>query len=312
MIQVGAGIGVTPFSGILADLQAQDNRLHGGPSEFEVGRVRKEDAYKPDQVRPSRSSTSDRTVTAEKPATSKELTKQVDEKLAAKAAEVESGKNRKRVKQKSRNNSGDDLNLTRSISRGISRIRSRSRPGSRRGSRRNSLSSPPTFASDYRRVDFYWMVRDRNHLGWFSNLLNTISRSQIWHRSHDEHAFPHLDIRLSTHVTQKRKAIVTHVYRWMLELHRTDEHPESPLTGLINPTHYGRPDFVKILDRHYEEMVRFRQETRCEDDKLKVGVFFCGTPVVGEILADRCRLLTNRGEVEGTKIRYHFMIEVFG
>lgn len=156
------------------------------------------------------------------------------------------------------------------------------------------------------------MVRDKNHLGWFSNLLNTISRSQIWHRSHDEHAFPHLDIRLSTHVTQKRKAIVTHIYRWMLELHRTDEHPESPLTGLINPTHYGRPDFVKILDRHYEDMVRFRQETRCEEDKLKIGVFFCGTPVVGEILADRCRLLTNRGEVEGTRIRYHFMMEVFG
>jgi hypothetical protein len=170
----------------------------------------------------------------------------------------------------------------------------------------------PAFADDYRRVDFHWMVRDKNHLGWFSNLLNTVSRSQIWHRSHDENAFPHLDIRLSTHVTQKRKSIVTHVYRWLLELHRTEEHPESPLTGLINPTHYGRPDFVTILNRHYDDMVRFRYETGDQEDKLKVGVFFCGTPIVGEILADQCRLLTNRGEVEGTNIRYHFMIEVFG
>jgi dual oxidase len=171
----------------------------------------------------------------------------------------------------------------------------------------------PSFAEDYRRVDFHWMVRDKNHLGWFSNLLNTVSRSQIWHRSHDENAFPHLDIRLSTHVTQKRKSIMTHIYRWLLELHRTEEHPESPLTGLINPTHYGRPDFVKILDRHYDDMVRFRYETGDDQsEKLKVGVFFCGTPVIGEILADQCRLLTNRGEVEGTNIRYHFMIEVFG
>ena len=341
LIKIGAGIGVTPFSGILADLQAKDNRLHGGPSDFEVGRVRKEDAWKSDQVRPSRSSTSDRTVTNEKPATTAagdkksqgadagaDVGKEVNEKLASTAAKTESRRSRKRDAKGQRSKSGsstparagtvdrndndNDLTLTRTITRSISRIASRSRPGSRRGSRRNSLSGPPVFASDYRRVDFHWMVRDKNHLGWFSNLLNTISRSQIWHRSHDENAFPHLDIRLSTHVTQKRKEIVTHVYRWMLELHRTEEHPESPLTGLLNPTHYGRPDFVKILDRHYEEMVRFRQETRCEDDKLKVGVFFCGTPVVGEILADRCRLLTNRGEVERTRIRYHFMIEVFG
>lgn len=256
----------------------------------------------------------------EKRSGSGDIGKQVDEKLEATAAESETRNNRKRQskpqKQKSGDSTKDELNLSRSISRGISRMasRSRSRPGSRRGSRRNSRSGGnlPVFASDYRRVDFHWMVRDKNHLGWFANLLNTISRSQIWHRSHDENAFPHLDIRLSTHVTQKRKAIVTHVYRWLLELHRTPEHPESPLTGLLNPTHYGRPDFVKILDQHYEEMVRFRIETGCEEDKLKVGVFFCGTPVIGEILADRCRLLTNRGEVEGTRIRYHFMMEVFG
>lgn len=317
-ILVGAGIGVTPFSGILADLQAKDNRLHGGPLDFEVGRVNKEDAYKPDQ-RPSRASTSDRTVTNEKVPGGSSTGKQVDEKLAAKAADGDAAarKSRKRSKKQKSGDNGNskddnDLSLTRSITRSVSRFASRSRPGSRRGSRRNSLSNPPVFASDYRRVDFHWMVRDKNHLGWFSNLLNTISRSQIWHRAHDENAFPHLDVRLSTHVTQKRKAISTHVYRWMLELHRTDEHPESPLTGLINPTHYGRPDFTKILERHYEDMVRFRQETRCQDDKLKVGVFFCGTPIVGEILADQCRLLTNRGEVEGTKIRYHFMMEVFG
>ncbi|KAJ3545638.1 hypothetical protein NM208_g2409 [Fusarium decemcellulare] len=94
-----------------------------------------------------------------------------------------------------------------------------------------------TFADDYRRVDFHWMVRDRNYLRWFSDLLNDVSLSQDWHREHEVH--PHLDIRINTHVTAKRKKISTHVYRWLLEMHRTEEHPASPLTGLLNPTHFG-------------------------------------------------------------------------
>ncbi|KAG8156767.1 hypothetical protein KVR01_013372 [Diaporthe batatas] len=172
------------------------------------------------------------------------------------------------------------------------------------------------FADDYRRVDFHWMVRDRNHLLWLSDLLNEVSRSQKWHANHD--SAQHLDIRISTHVTQKRKSISTHVYRWLLEMHRTPEHPESPLTGLINPSHFGRPDFTSILDAHYEEMLKYKavlnekDPRRWSDEEFKVGVFFCGTPIVGEMLADRCRLLSARGRNDSSKIEYHFMMEVFG
>ena len=31
----------------------------------------------------------------------------------------------------------------------------------------------------------------------------------------------------------------------------------SPLTGLINPTHFGRPDLARIMDEHYESMQQF-------------------------------------------------------
>jgi hypothetical protein len=106
-------------------------------------------------------------------------------------------------------------------------------------------------------------------------------------------------------------------------MHRTDEHPASPLTGLLNPTNFGRPDFDQILDEHYEEMLKFRASKRNqtrnkedenfqEDDELKVGVFYCGAPVVGEVLADKCRELSLRGWQDGSKLEYHFMIEVFG
>ncbi|KAJ5011127.1 Superoxide-generating NADPH oxidase heavy chain subunit A [Colletotrichum sp. SAR 10_99] len=350
-IIVGSGIGVTPFSGILADLQARDDDEHGGPTHAAGQHHQQQQQHRHD---------SETTVTAPVH----------DEKQVP-----------------------------------------------------NNLAKPPppshshSFAPDYRRVDFHWTVRDRNYLLWIADLLNAVSRSQAWHRAHEGAAQQHLDIRIATHVTQKRRDIVTHVYRWLLEMHRTEEHPRSPLTGLLNATRFGRPDFDAVLDRHYEEMRQFRAARRrlrkggreggggnaCEsgggrhgdgsnagtdvgeknsnvdgtvdgqrvvddvgvgvagdgrlangrdgghmdrdrgdmdgassrvgrravadeaddaydnadkedeeDEEMKVGVFYCGAPVVGEILADKCRQLTVRGRHDGSKIEYHFMIEVFG
>ncbi|TQN65443.1 Dual oxidase 1 [Colletotrichum shisoi] len=317
---VGSGIGVTPFSGILADLQARDDEEHGGPAQ-DHGRQR-EGQHRHD---------SDTTVTAEKkPSSGGSMTD---------GNTKDDSPERKDSEATAAPDANDPTKLP-------------------------NPSESFVFARDYRRVDFHWTVRDRNYLLWIADLLNSVSRSQEWHRAH-EGGGQHLDVRISTHVTQKRRDLVTHVYRWLLEMHRTEEHPESPLTGLLNPTHFGRPDFDAILDRHYEDMRRFRaskrrkmnagaikgeglnggeeeeeqqdekkekkngdggrnadagggeggaarREVEEEDEELKVGVFYCGAPVVGEILADKCRQLTVRGRHDGSKIEYHFMIEVFG
>lgn len=285
-ILVGSGIGITPFSGILADLQAKDNKQYGGPKESALG---------------GDDSASENT---EKPATRVNSRRGSSNVISEKDGRSEAKRGRSRPN--SRRGSQIGLALTRS--------RSLSRPGSER--QRNP--APEEFADDYRRVDLHWVVRSKNHLGWFSDLLNAVCRSQRWHAENDGLAHPHLDIRIQTHVSQKRKEIATHVYRWLLEFHRTEEHPESPLTGLINPTHFGRPDFVRVLDEHYEDMLRYRsqygfdQNQDGKNDRFKVGVFFCGAPVVGEIIADRCRALTARGRGDGTRIEYYFMMEVFG
>ncbi|KEF62557.1 uncharacterized protein A1O9_00530 [Exophiala aquamarina CBS 119918] len=155
----------------------------------------------------------------------------------------------------------------------------------------------------YRRVDFHWVVRDKNYLLWFSDLLNKIS-------SESPTRNPNLDIRIHNHLTKRRKDISTHVYRCLLEKHRTEGQPISPLTGLIAPTHFGRPDFPKIMSDHYEEMVKLFARDRMR--KRKVGVFFCGAPVIGHALADLCHQMTLRGREDGTEVEYHFMIEVFG
>ncbi|RGP78791.1 hypothetical protein FLONG3_2989 [Fusarium longipes] len=272
-IIIGAGIGVTPFSGILADLQYNDDLDHGGPNH-EVDHPRH-----------------DSEVTAIPPAARRSDSRS--------SGEVTGSDNVPETP-------------TRQGSIGPDLINKEKQPQADRAG---------TFAEDYRRVDFHWMVRERNYLLWLSDLLNDVSMSQDWHREHEDK--PHLDIRINTHVTAKKKKISTHVYRWLLEMHRTDEHPASPLTGLLNPTHFGRPDFDTILDEHYEEMLKFRASKRTntrdkedenyrEDEELKVGVFYCGAPVVGEILADKCRELTLRAWKDGSKLEYHFMIEVFG
>jgi dual oxidase len=171
----------------------------------------------------------------------------------------------------------------------------------------------PSPYQNHRRVDFHWMVRDKNYLLWFSELLNKVSLAQDLDNSH-------LDIRLQTYVTQKRKGISTHVFRWLLEKHRTDAFPYSPITGLKNPTTFGRPDLQLIMEEHYQDMCKVLADRRegekgnmgRNSDEVKVGVFYCGPPVVGVQLADRCRQLTARGRQEGRKVEYHFMMEVFG
>ncbi|KAL8419195.1 hypothetical protein RB594_002415 [Gaeumannomyces avenae] len=277
-VLVGVGIGLTPFSGILADLQAKDDRAHGGTSD-------------------SASSS--------------------HAKVAGSHAEVPGGDQQTAELSKARDSDKTTAppgpEAVESTAGGGSR-EAAARPGTSLSSSSSSSSSVSRFASDYRRVDFHWMVRERNHLLWVSDLLNTVSSSQAWHLAHDSQH--HLDVRMQTHVTQKRGKVGTHVYRWLLEQHRTPEHPASPITGLLNPTQFGRPDFVRILDRHYDDMLRYKAAAVARgdldaDDELKVGVFFCGTPVVGEVLADRCAALTARGRHDGSRIEYHFIIEVF-
>lgn len=153
------------------------------------------------------------------------------------------------------------------------------------------------------------MVRDKNNLLWFSDLLNEVYRANP--------ECPDLDIRINTYVTQKRKQISQHVFRWLLEKHRTPEHPQSPITGLVNPTYFGRPDIRGIMEQHYDDMSKalaedMNEKNRSKDDGIKVGVFFCGPPVIGQQIADQCSTLSARARSEGRKIRYQFMIEVFG
>lgn len=72
------------------------------------------------------------------------------------------------------------------------------------------------------------------------------------------------------------------------------------------------------MEDHYTDMCKVLADRLNEkrgakkDDEVKVGVFFCGPPVIGQQLADQCSQMTAKARNEGRKIEYRFMIEVFG
>lgn len=151
-----------------------------------------------------------------------------------------------------------------------------------------------------RRVDFHWMVREKNHLLWFSDLLNRavdLSAS----------AKQHLDLRINTHITARRRNISTHAFRYLLDSYRTPRHAYSALTGLRTRSHFGRPDLRRILEDFHLDL--------CKDSAVprgaKVGVFFCGAPTIATILDDMTTELTQRAMADGSRLRYEFRMEVF-
>ncbi|EMC91977.1 hypothetical protein BAUCODRAFT_117170 [Baudoinia panamericana UAMH 10762] len=187
-------------------------------------------------------------------------------------------------------------------SRSLSRRRSQAGESDTIKAKDSQDTTPSDQRTSRRRVDFHWTVREKNNLLWFSDLLNrAIDGAQPQEDTKDI-----LELHINTHITAKRKNISTHIFRYLLDSYRTDAAPYSALTGLKQPSHFGRPDFDKILDKHFDEMVASGTQER------RVVVFYCGAPVVGEILSDKCHSLTTRARHMGLRIRYDFLMEVFG
>lgn len=263
-IIVGAGIGVTPFSGILNDLQTRgDHHWVARRDSTTTNNSSSSDESQQTRVNASR------TVPASDVINSEKTTRTV----------VPTASNNEKTQLASHTPGTQALQCT-------------------KGEQGNEID-----LTMYRRTDFHWIVRDKNHLLWFSALLNKIS---------GDHHCPNLDIRIHPHLTKKLKdpPVSLHVFRCLLEKHRTEAQPISPLTGLIAPTHFGRPDFPKIMADHYDEMLKLFQ--RDQKRRRRVGVFFCGAPVIGAQLADLCHEMTLRGREDKSEIEYFFQIEVFG
>ncbi|GAB7365695.1 hypothetical protein MBLNU230_g7034t1 [Neophaeotheca triangularis] len=275
-IIVGGGIGITPFSAILTDIE--ESQLDPDTNPW-------------DERRGSRS--------LSRPGS----------RSVSRAVSRAGSRRTSRSRSHSRRASLGDLTAT------DDEATKKEKEGERSGSSEEETETEK-FPPCKRRVDFHWTVREKNNLLWFADLLNRASDgAKPLQRSGD------LELNINTHITAKRKNISTHIFRYLLDSYRTPDSPYSALTGLKAPSHFGRPDFDAILETHYEEIIAAAERTgeglRDDTDseiagERRVGVFYCGPAVVGEILSDKCHMLTARARHEGRRVRYDFLIEVFG
>ncbi|KAE8234040.1 hypothetical protein CF326_g908 [Tilletia indica] len=172
--------------------------------------------------------------------------------------------------------------------------------------------------SAQRRVDFIWLVRDATHLQWFSDLLNCVTDLAKMHRERLEEQPPSpshvpkssdelpVDLRINTFITAKAKGISDHVFRVLLDRYRSETSSVSALTGLRTESTFGRPDLEADMSAFYRDVVI------TEGFRGDIGVFFCGTPVIGRVLSDQCAQLTAKAQANKIGVRFHFLTEVFG
>ena len=227
-IIVGAGIGVTPFSAILTDLE-ENFRSKGDP--WQLTRTRSFIGRKAKRTLSRRSSASSLTPVNTQTHLNPTSDGQSGSVSPANAAGEGLSAGSTAAGQGGKATGQQETKEERKARLSVQGMR-KSRPGS----------------YGVRRVDFHWSVRERNDLLWFSDLLNRASALAAADMGQ------HLTLNVHAHVTAKKKSISTHVFRYLLDSYRTKEHPESALTGLRAGSHFGRPDFPAILDEFYKDM----------------------------------------------------------
>jgi len=151
------------------------------------------------------------------------------------------------------------------------------------------------------RLDFHWIVREKQALLWFASLLNRV------HDLSENVASKYLDLNIRTYVTVRSPDdIAMHVCRHLLDTCGPSERPFSVLTGLRTNTDFGRPDLARVLQDFHVDMLKQGWTGG------QVGVFFCGSPAIGRLLSDTCTQLTLHSRMDGSNIVYALREEVFG
>jgi len=123
-----------------------------------------------------------------------------------------------------------------------------------------------------RKVEFYWIVSDPMEVSWFLDLLTGI---EIEQRRLGSNLHRLLDLHIYITKAVAKTDMCAIGLRIAMNLFHKREN-RNLLTGLRARTKAGRPNLNKIFQDISD---------RREGD---VGVFFCGNPVVGNILQQKC------------------------
>ncbi|KAI9089643.1 ferric reductase NAD binding domain-containing protein [Phlyctochytrium arcticum] len=135
-----------------------------------------------------------------------------------------------------------------------------------------------------RKVYFFWASRDKEAFSWFQSLLSTLEQSVP-------------DSFLEIHVYLTGKLSVDDIQNICLNDAETDF---DPLTELRNKTHFGRPEWVRILGG-----VRAAVTRELPGTANTVGVFYCGPTSLGNVVKKSCE------QASGGGLKFDFMKEHF-
>ena len=149
-----------------------------------------------------------------------------------------------------------------------------------------------------RRVEFIWVCRDTNSFEWFQALLSSLEAQSLDMKgSGAEQEF----LRIHTYLTQR--VDVDTAQNIVLNSVGADK---DPLTELNSRTHFGRPDFSRLLVAMREGI--FNQKYLPGLDrggKCEVGVYYCGPNIAARDIQRACRQATYKN------VRFKFWKEHF-
>ncbi|KAL7748024.1 hypothetical protein RI367_006570 [Sorochytrium milnesiophthora] len=136
-----------------------------------------------------------------------------------------------------------------------------------------------------RKVDFFWINRDKEAFEWFQAELANI-----------ENMFPMQLLNFHLFLTEKLDLSTIHNYC----VNASEEY--DPITALRSQLNFGRPnwdiEFAKIRD----EALGYRVNKR---EAAKVACFFCGPRPLAGALRDACEAASN-SQVEFSFFKEHF------
>ncbi len=134
-----------------------------------------------------------------------------------------------------------------------------------------------------KKLYFLWLTRDPETISWFQSLLVSL-----------EETVPREMLEIHTYVSGKMS--LADVYNICIN----DSGEVDPVTELSSRCHYGRPDWTRVLTS-----IRSKCVCRPNEDKLQIGVFFCGPTPIAKALAKEC-IAASDDQVEFELRKEHF------
>ncbi|XP_032905988.1 NADPH oxidase 5 [Amblyraja radiata] len=122
-----------------------------------------------------------------------------------------------------------------------------------------------------KKVDFIWINRDQKSFEWFVSLLTKLEMDQ----ADEEIQGRFLEMHMYMTSALSKNDMKALGLQMALDLLAKKEKRDS-ITGLRTRTQPGRPDWNKVFQRIAEE------------NKGKVHVFFCGSPVLAKTIKAQC------------------------